>query len=78
MGAKTATALVAFLSLSLHLPTPEQAPLQRTKRIPAAGLGVSTSRAPAFHFVVQLTAQARPGKLLATEPAPAILTASLS
>ena len=76
--AKMATAFAPCLSLSVQLPKPEQAPRQRTKRMPAAGLGVSTSRAPAFHVVVQLAAHASPGRSLATDPAPAILTASLS
>ena len=76
--AKMATALAPCLSLSVQRAEPEQAPLQRTKRVPAAGLGVSKSRAPAFHVVEQLAAHASPGRSLETDPAPAILTASLS
>src|SRR5512133_4390058 len=60
IGLNTARALAACLSLSAQRAEPEQAPFQRTKRMPAAGLGVSKSRAPAFHVVVQLAAQRAP------------------
>jgi hypothetical protein len=78
IGAKIATVAAARLSVRAQLAAPEQAPFQRTKRMPTAGLAVSTSRAPAFQVVAQLAAQASPGWSLATDPAPAILIASLT
>ena len=75
-GANTAETAAPAATVNVQPADPVHAPLQRTSFAPPFGVAVSASRWPAFHVVVQLAAQRRPGTSADTEPGPEIVRGS--
>jgi hypothetical protein len=73
---KVAVTEVAALTVTAHVPVPEQAPLQPAKEEPAAGEAVSVIAVPGVTDCEQVAPQLMPAGLLVTvpEPAPALVT----
>ena len=75
-GPNVADTATGAPSVTEHVSLPVQAPVQPTKRLPAAGSAVSAALEPWSHSVVHETVQSTPGTSLVTVPAPASATLS--
>jgi hypothetical protein len=67
---KVAVAVVAALTVTAHVPVPEQAPLQPAKDEPAAGVAVRVMAVPGVTDCEQAVPQLMPAGLLVTVPEP--------
>jgi hypothetical protein len=76
VGAKSALGVALWPTVTEHSAAPPHAPLQRTSFAPGFGTGASTSLVSAFHVVVQLWAQERPGTSDSTRPGPEMVSES--
>jgi hypothetical protein len=77
---KVAVTVVAAFSVTVHVPVPEQGPLQPAKVEPAAGVAVRATTAPVANGAEQLDPQLIPAGALVTvpEPAPPLATESMT
>jgi len=69
-GAKVADTYFGASIVSGQSSEPEQAPVQRRNREPAAAAACRTTRAPCSHGIEQAPGQEIPGRSLATVPVP--------
>src|ERR1700722_20224921 len=72
-----ANTLSAALIVTEQLPVPLQAPLQPIKLMPWAGVAVSVTDMPLLKLALHADGQVMPEGLLATDPLPVKLTASV-
>ena len=75
---KVAVTAVAALTVTVHAPVPEQAPLQLAKTEPAAGAAVRVTAVTGVTDCAQVAPQLMPAGLLVTVPLPGALPALLT